>query len=364
VVHDPVSCFSSKYGEARQKFLDAVKESGLMLTTHINPHKGAEGEELATDVAWAGSVLNDRVLIVQSATHGVEGFCGSGIQVGLLRSGVWKEVPAGIALVFVHAVNPYGFSWLRRVNEDNVDLNRNFVDHFTRNYPDNPGYRELRDLICPTDWTEESQKENRATLEAWGDAHGAMALQSAISSGQWWDKEGVFYGGQTHTWSNKLLGIVARGHCAVAKQVAMIDLHTGLGPYGYGEIINGHKAGEIGYERAKQWYGSETTSNEEGNSSSAIVHGDTACNYIDQVPNAAVTSITLEYGTRPLDEVLGSVRADNWLHVHGKLDSAQGRTIKGQIRDAFYQEKDDWKRMVHERGIDVFRRTVKGLAGT
>ena len=94
------------------------------------------------------------------------------------------------------------------------------------------------------------------------------------------------------------------------------------------------------------------------------MHGDTACNYIDQVPHAAVTSITLEYGTRPLDEVLGSVRADNWLHVHGKLDSTQGRTIKGQIRDAFYQEKDDWKRMVHERGIDVFRRTITGLAGT
>ena len=63
------------------------------------------------------------------------------------------------------------------------------------------------------------------------------------------------------------------------------------------------------------------------------------------------------------DALLGSVRADNWLHIHGKLDSAQGRTIKGQIRDAFYQEKDDWKRMVHERGIDVFRRTIRGLAG-
>ena len=56
------------------------------------------------------------------------------------------------------------------------------------------------------------------------------------------------------------------------------------------------------------------------------------------------------------------MRADNWLHIHGQLDSAQGRTIKGQIRDAFYQEKDDWKRMVHERGIDVFRRTIMGLA--
>lgn len=364
MAHESINCFSSRYGEARQKFLDAVKDSGLMLTTHFNPGVGAEGEQLATDVAWAGSVLNERVLFVQSATHGVEGFCGSGIQIALLREGIWNEVPDGTTVVFVHAVNPHGFSWLRRVNEDNVDLNRNFVDHFTPDYPDNPGYRELRDLICPADWSEAAQKHSREALDAWGEKHGAMALQSAISSGQWWDKVGVFYGGRTHTWSNKMLGTVARGHAAVAKQVAMIDLHTGLGPYGYGEIINGHQAGDIGYTRAREWYGDETTSNEDGNSSSAIVHGDTARNYIDQLPHAEVTSITLEYGTVDLDLVLDSVRADNWLHVHGDPDSKQGKEIKRQIRDAFYQEKDDWKELVLERGIDVFRRTIRGLAGS
>ncbi|MEX0809854.1 MAG: M14 family metallopeptidase [Dongiaceae bacterium] len=361
---NPIDCFSAAYAEARQKFLDAVNQEGLLLTTHLHPLKGEAGEELATDVAWAGSLLNERVLVVQSATHGVEGFCGSGIQTGLLTSGLWKERPEGVTVVFVHAVNPHGFSWLRRVNEDNVDLNRNFVDHFTADYPDNPGYRELRDLICPPDWTEDAQAHARETLDTWGREKGAMALQSAITSGQWWDKEGVFYGGRTHTWSNKMLGTVARGHAAVAKQVAMIDLHTGLGPYGYGEIINGHSSGEIGYTRAKEWYGAETTSNEDGNSASAVVHGDTARNYIYNCPNAEVTSITLEYGTQPLDAVIDSVRADNWLHMHGTLDSPQGRTIKEQIRDAFYQEHDDWKTMVHERGMDVFRRTVTGLAGT
>ena len=361
---NPIDCFSATYAEARGKFLAAVNEAGLLLTEHRHPLKGAAGEDLASDVAWAGSVLSERVLIVQSATHGVEGFCGSGIQTGLLRSGVWQEIPDGIALVFVHAVNPHGFSWLRRVNEDNIDLNRNFVDHFTADYPDNPGYRELRDLICPADWSDATKASTKQALEAWGHEKGAMALQSAITSGQWWDKEGVFYGGRTHSWSNKMLGTVARGHAAVARQVAMIDLHTGLGPYGYGEIIIGHSVGEIGYTRAKQWYGDETTSNEDGNSASAIVHGDTARNYVDQCPHAEVTSITLEYGTQPLDAVIDSVRADNWLHAHGKLDSEAGRAIKRQIRDAFYQEQDDWKKMVLERGIDVFRRTVAGLAAT
>ena len=48
----------------------------------------------------------------------------------------------------VHAINPHGFAWSRRVTEDNVDLNRNFVDH-AQPYPSNPGYEELRAAICP-----------------------------------------------------------------------------------------------------------------------------------------------------------------------------------------------------------------------
>jgi hypothetical protein len=75
-----------------------------------------------------------------------------------------------------------------------------------------------------------------------------------------------------------------------------------------------------------------------------------------------LTGITLEYGTLPLKEMVDAVRADNWLHAHGRLDSAQGRAIKGQIRHAFYPDEDAWKAMVWERGLDVARRMAKGLA--
>ena len=60
-------------------------------------------------------------------------------------------------LVFVHALNPYGFSWVRRVNEDNVDLNRNFPD-WSQPLPTNDGYAELADILVPTEWTPEVQE--------------------------------------------------------------------------------------------------------------------------------------------------------------------------------------------------------------
>ena len=77
---------------------------------------------------------------------------------------------------------------------------------------------------------------------------------------------------------------------------------------------------------------------------------------------AAVTGITLEYGTVPVKAMLDAIRADNWLHIHGSLDCPEGRAIKARIRQAFYPDKNDWRRMVWERVVDVTRRMTKGLA--
>ena len=39
---------------------------------------------------------------------------------------------AGVAVLYVHGLNPYGFSWWRRTTHENVDLNRNFRDFARR----------------------------------------------------------------------------------------------------------------------------------------------------------------------------------------------------------------------------------------
>ena len=75
------------------------------------------------------------------------------------------------------------------------------------------------------------------------------------------------------------------------------------------------------------------------------------------------TGLALEYGTLPLDQVLDAVRADNWLHLHGDMHSAQGREIKAMVRDAFYGDKDDWKGMIFEQAIAAERNALRGLAG-
>ena len=145
--------------------------------------------------------------------------------------------------------------------------------------------------------------------------------------------------------------------------VAVIDYHTGLGPYGYGERIVTHPAGSAGFARARQWYGDNITSTSLGTSRSSEVTGDLMLGLEEALPEAEVTTMALEYGVRPLQETIDAVRADNWLHTRGRLDTPQGRDIKAMMRATFYGDADDWKDMIFEQAIDAQRRALRGLAG-
>lgn len=343
--------FSSDYAEAREKFTGAARAAGAELERFINPEKGPKGEDLSTDIAWLGPRDADKVLVTMSATHGAEGFCGSGVQVGWFRSGRATRLPANTALLQIHAINPYGFAWLRRTNEDNVDLNRNFVD-FDQPLPVNDGYVKYQDIICPKNWSDEIAEKTSAEIDRLIDELPPLVMQGAVSSGQYVDANGVFYGGTRPTWSRKTIEAIIDTYLSKAKRVAIIDYHTGLGPRGYGERIGDGGAGNPSWDRAQDWWG-DLTSSDDGSSTSAPLHGTNLNAMAARMPNAEVTAIALEYGTRPLHDVLLAVRSDAWLHAYGDLNSDQGRAIKAFVRDAFYQDADDWKQMIWSRGIDT-----------
>src|SRR5262249_39818696 len=133
------TCFPRDYAGARQQFLDLAKRAHLPVMTYGNPNKGPVGEALGTDAALQGPADAKALLVTISATHGVEGFCGSGAQADWLTAAAGARLPPGVAILHLHAINPHGFAWLRRVTEEGVDLNRNFVD-FGKPLPENPAY--------------------------------------------------------------------------------------------------------------------------------------------------------------------------------------------------------------------------------
>ena len=353
------SYFSATYSEARTKFLEACRERGLTVENNLNDRaKGAEGEDLYMDVVRIGPQDASKVLIISSATHGGEGFCGSGVQVGMLQTDMFKTLPADTAVLLIHAINPYGFSHIRRVNEDNIDLNRNFLD-FSKGLPENPEYAEVHKYLVPDDWDGPARAAADAAIQDYIAKKGIATYQAAVSGGQHIHADGLFFGGFGPSWTNKTLRAVVKKHAGSSAHLAMLDFHTGLGPYGHGELI--YVGNPAGLPRALSWYGDDVTSPEAGTSTSAIVRGTLDVGICESSPKASHTCVAIEYGTLPILEVLNALRADNWLYLKGDIDSPQGKAIKKQIRDAFYGDADDWKQMIWDRGTSVVGMALKGL---
>src|ERR1700749_2398277 len=111
------ACFSESYAEARAKFCRAAAEAGGAIRSWLNPNaRGPDGERLYLDTARFGPADATNMLVLISSTHGVEGHCGSGAQIAWLATGGADRLPKDTGALIVHAINPYGFAWTRRVN--------------------------------------------------------------------------------------------------------------------------------------------------------------------------------------------------------------------------------------------------------
>jgi hypothetical protein len=360
-VNNAGACFAQIYAEARAKFLEAAEAACLDVQSHVHPMRGRDGEQLAVDVVRDGPADARRVLLISSGCHGVEGFCGSGIQVALLNNAAWRAQAheAGVAVVHLHALNPHGFSWWRRTTQENIDLNRNFQD-FHQPLPANPGYDEIARLLVPPTWPPRWR-------EQWGLLHfvlrrGMRALQTAVSAGQYEHPHGLFFGGRSPSWSHVTLRRVLREHGARAERLGWIDLHTGLGPSGVGERIYAGRDDAAAVARARAWWGPKITSIYDGSSSSAPLTGMMWSAVYDECPQAEYTGIALEYGTQPLGRVLRALRADQWLENHPEHRATRGPQIKQQIRDAFYTDTEAWKQRVVAQALQAAQQGVAGLS--
>lgn len=345
--------FSSDYQEARHKFLEASNAIGAKIESFKNPNSGPEGEPLYTDVALIGPKDASAILVLVSGTHGVEGFAGSGIQTGLLQQGIASSLKPNMSIVMIHAINPYGFAHLRRFNEDNIDLNRNFVDH-NKPYPTNQGYEELANAINPKSISFWSNVKTGFNLFWYRLKNGKNKLIVAISYDQYTHPQGIFYGGQSEIWSNKTIRAIASRYLSNAERVEVVDFHTGLGPYGNAEVILNEEEYSPVYKRAvESWGGSRVKSTVSGKSVSVHLQATLKLAFPVMLPNAEVTAVTLEFGTLPAMKVFWALRAENWLHHHGGKGHPDAKRIKNDLLRAFYPDKEDWKAQVWKQGKEV-----------
>jgi len=354
--------FAQDYAEARAGFLAAASRFGSGAESALHPfRKGAKGEDLAMDSLLVGPANAASLLIVTSGTHGVEGFCGSGCQRALLGDDdLLRRIDAGrVAVLLVHALNPYGFSHLRRANEDNIDLNRNFLD-FSQPRQRNTGYEELHELLLPAEWP--PTEANRAALAASRERMGDRAFQAAVSAGQDFRPDGLFYSGVVPAWSNRTLRQLLGRHGAGKQRIGWIDIHTGLGPAGHGEKIFAGRNDAADLARTRAWYGADVMSYYDGKSASAEVKGPAELCVYEECPGAEIACMGLEFGTVPFHDVPQALRGAHWLDIHPDAPPALRAGIERGIRDAFYTDTALWKGMILGQSRTALLQAVTALA--
>lgn len=343
------------YATSRRLLLDAGERAGAVHEAHLHSRTGPAGEALATDVLRFGASPDDArtVVVITSGTHGVEGHAGWGLQQLTLAGGRLTRLDADVAVLLIHAVNPYGMAWSRRVDDENIDVNRNFVD-FAHGRPRNESYDAVDAVLNPAELDPDDTAWQGELFRIAGQMDFKDAYR-AISGGQYDKPEGVQFGGQAASWSARTLHHIWASHLAKATTVLHLDLHTGLGPCGQRTIFQTADEGDPSADVAATYFPTvmrfDRPIDHDGYSIGVLGPGLEAAL---GAPGVAplVVPIVVEFGTLPDIDVLGTMRADNWLHQHGDPTSALGEALRSRTRAAFFIDDPAWLETVAQDGLE------------
>lgn len=351
------ACFSTCYQDARRRFLEAAIDP---ITTYPLDVSGPDGGLLATDACWIGPRDAERVVVILSATHGVEGYCGSGVQVDWLLSDARASLAEDQAVLLVHALNAYGFAWDRRVTEEGCDLNRNCLD-FNAPVPVNAAYSEVAPHLVPQALDAKTLACAEAALDAYRAEHGQRAFDIAVKGGQYVDPLGMFYGGQAPSSARRRLeSIIADYRLRERRFVTVLDVHTGLGPYGYGEPQSEHPPGGRSHMLAGDVFGPSLTSPDLGSSFAVPVTGTLQALWDRVLGDGNYIYLCLEYGVFPQKGNRAAYRLDHWYHRYGggNPHTEEGKRVRRTMREQFCSDRADWREMVLFRARQVFRQAL------
>ncbi|MCA9535463.1 MAG: DUF2817 domain-containing protein [Myxococcales bacterium] len=351
--------FSSDYLASRTRFRAAAEAAGFALQAYGIGHKGPRGEDLTLDVAVRGAANPERVVIVSSGTHGIEGFFGAAVQTAALEGelGAGWEPPADTRVVFIHAINPYGFAHIRRVNEDNIDLNRNFVKSSGKYAGAPEDYARLDDLLNPQS-APTALDPFLAKAGVQLAKHGFNALKNAIAQGQYEFPRGLFFGGKGPSKSLTLLAELLPPLVGSAKRVVHLDFHTGMGKWGTYVLAVDFPNDSERVRRLRREFGHEAVQGLDPSGVLYEINGSLGGWLQDQFPEVEYDCMLAEYGTHNVIEVLSAMREENRAHHHCAPGSAAHQKAKQRFKEAFFPESRAWQTSAVRDSLKIVRQAL------
>ena len=312
--------------------------------------RGPSGGSLSIDIGWFGSATPRDALLHSTGIHGVEGFAGSAIQLQLLER--FPALQNETALILVHILNPFGMAWLRRTNENNVDLNRNFIaDRQYSGVP--PNYADVDLFLSPKSGPSRDFFLLKAFLMI--GRHGLTRLVQAVGGGQYEYPQGLFFGGKGLQEGLDKYHAFLKQHLSTAQRVVGIDVHTGLGRFGRDLLLVGNE----NYPELRQTFGKRITLSEPRFGPVYRIRGGLQHLVRDAVPASWFRFMMQEFGTYNPIKVLHALREENrWHHFgEGILD----HSVKRAVKDAFCPDNKRWRERVLARGAEVVEHALKAL---
>ncbi len=369
--------YEIEYRAARAQFGLLARKAGASVERYENPAaRGPFGEALVTDVAWLGRQDASRVFLCTSGMHGLEGSAGSAAQCAWLDA---KPVlPSGVAVCLVHALNAWGFAHIARCTENNVDLNRNFMD-FGRPLPANPHYHHIRDVIRMKDVGPQSIGALMADHQRLAAAIGPAALAYAVNAGQYEDAEGLAFGGNGPEFGHRVVRDHVLPKLGHASHVGLIDWHTGVGAYGEVAFLPTTGQGPA-WERAAAWWGRARVAGWKRSSMEAAIEADEAQSGLTVhkdgqlrfalarlLPQAEVTGAVIEFGTEKegdFAKLALMTMYERWLKFvdRGDRHAPQHRAHLETALSCFAPDDADWRALVLAQGPRLMDQAIAGLA--
>lgn len=348
--------FSPDYPTACARFRAAALSAGAVLDVLPLTARGPRGETLAIDIAWLGNRRPKRAVLHISGVHGVEAFAGSAAQLALLAAP--PPLPVDGALILVHVLNPYGMAWLRRTNEQNVDLNRNFHPAGSLWTGTPPLYNRLDRLLNPA--SPPARDGFALRLSVAGLHHGVRAVRQAIAHGQHRYPRGLFYGGAELQPGVRLFSDWLQAHLRSTDLLFTVDMHTGLGPHAADTLIT-----EPGVGRVPLLQLSSALQRPLAGSSTApaayTVSGSLGAALPRLLPDTHVEFVLQEIGTWSPLRVLHALREENRWHHYG--NSHPDHPAKRRLLEALCPAAPAWREAATMLGADLVYRAAAWTYG-
>jgi hypothetical protein len=242
-------------------------------------------------------------------------------------------------------------SWLRRVNENNVDLNRNFREGgLHKGAPQT--YAKLDHFLNPrTPPSFDFFALKAIQLIA---RHGMTELKQSFVGGQYEFPKGLFFGGnQLEEAPRKYQAFLAERLASAEKTIA-IDVHTGIGKFAQDILLVESRD----FEKLRGLLGERVTPLQPDQGAAYRVEGGIESMLFRVFPKRPIF-IGQEFGTYSGMKVLHALREENRWHQYG--GRTLGHETKKKIKEAFYPANPSWRHNVLKRGRELLEQATAEL---